>query len=139
MNTDQTNTPRASRARASMGVPGLDDVLSGGLPTGHVYLIEGDPGTGKTTIGLQFLRHCAAHGERVLHVTLSESKNEIAEGAESHGWDLNGIDFSYSRRRSRACAPRTSTPTFTHLKSSFRTPHRTSWKRWKRSSHNASF
>jgi circadian clock protein KaiC len=82
-----------SRQRASTGVPGLDDVLSGGLPAGHLYLIEGDPGAGKTTVGLQFLMHVAAQGELVLYVTLSESKAELEQGAESHGWSLDGVDI----------------------------------------------
>ena len=81
------------KSPASTGVPGLDDVLSGGLPVGHLYVIEGDPGTGKTTIGLQFLLRGAAQNERVLYVTLSESKSELAEGAKSHGWSLDPIDI----------------------------------------------
>jgi circadian clock protein KaiC len=74
-------------------VPGLDDILSGGLPVGHLYLVEGDPGTGKTTVALQFLMNGAAAGERVLYVTLSESKAELEEGAESHGWSLKGVEI----------------------------------------------
>ena len=79
--------------RASTGVPGLDDVLSGGLPTGHLYLIEGDPGTGKTTVGLQFLMNGAAQHERGMYVALSESKTELEQGADSHGWSLDGIEI----------------------------------------------
>jgi circadian clock protein KaiC len=81
-----------AKLRACTGVPGLDDVLSGGLPVGHLYLIEGDPGAGKTTIGLQFLMQGAARGEHVLYVTLSESKAELESGAESHGWSLQGVE-----------------------------------------------
>src|SRR5579862_2572848 len=83
----------AGRPKASSGVRGLDDIMSGGFPAGHLYVIEGDPGTGKTTVGLQFLMHGASHGERVLYVTLSESKSELEEGAESHGWLLEGVDI----------------------------------------------
>jgi circadian clock protein KaiC len=82
----------ALKPSAATGVPGLDDILSGGFPRGHLYVIEGDPGTGKTTIGIQFLMQGAAQKEPVLYVTLSESKSELEEGAESHGWSLKGID-----------------------------------------------
>lgn len=77
----------------SIGVKGLDDVTGGGLPPGHLYLIDGDPGTGKTTLGLQFLLDGMARGESVLYVTLSESERELREVAESHGWDLDGMDI----------------------------------------------
>jgi circadian clock protein KaiC len=73
------------------GVPGLDDVLGGGIATDRLYLIEGAPGAGKTTIALQFLREGAARGEPVLYVTLSESAQELMAVARSHGWDLAGV------------------------------------------------
>jgi circadian clock protein KaiC len=73
------------------GVPGLDDVLGGGLTANRLYLLEGSPGSGKTTIALQFLRDGAARGEPVLYVTLSETANELSGVASSHGWDLAGI------------------------------------------------
>lgn len=79
-------------SRVSTGVPGLDDVLYGGFPLGHLYLIEGDPGAGKTTVGLQFLMCGASRNERVLYVTLSESKSELEEAARSHGWSLDGVE-----------------------------------------------
>ena len=75
------------------GVDGLDDVLCGGYPRNHLFLIEGVPGSGKTTLALQFLRDGAAKGERVLYVTLSESEAELRSVALSHGWDLAGIDI----------------------------------------------
>ena len=78
--------------RASTGVAGLDEILGGGLPTNHLYLIDGDPGTGKTTLGLQFLLEGAKNGEPGLYVTLSESRRELQAVAESHGWTLEGID-----------------------------------------------
>ncbi|MGB9419064.1 MAG: ATPase domain-containing protein, partial [Acidobacteriaceae bacterium] len=74
--------------RVSTGIPGLDDVLNGGLPRGHLYLIEGDPGTGKTTVALQFLLEGIRQGEPGLYVTLSESKQELEIVATSHGWSL---------------------------------------------------
>jgi circadian clock protein KaiC len=75
----------------STGIPGLDDVLNGGLPRGHLYLIEGDPGTGKTTVALQFLLEGLRLGEPGLYVTLSESKQELEGVAESHGWSLANL------------------------------------------------
>lgn len=74
------------------GISGLDDILGGGLARHHLYLIEGDPGTGKTTIALQFLLEGARRGQKGLYVTLSESKIELVEIAESHGWSLEAID-----------------------------------------------
>lgn len=77
----------------STGVQGLDFILRGGLPKSRLYLLEGDPGTGKTTIGLQFLIEGARKGERGLYITLSESKEELLEVAEAHGWSLDGIEI----------------------------------------------
>ena len=72
--------------RDKTGTPGLDDILAGGLATGHVFLLEGTPGAGKTTIALKFLLEGAAVGERGLYVTLSETEKELREGAQSHDW-----------------------------------------------------
>jgi circadian clock protein KaiC len=83
----------ADSPRAGSGIAGLDDVLGGGFPRNRLYLIQGDPGVGKTTLALQFLREGVAHGERVLYITLSETKEELAEVAASHGWDIEGIDL----------------------------------------------
>lgn len=74
------------------GIAGLDDVLGGGLARNHLYLIEGDPGTGKTTIAMQFLMEGTRQGQKGLYVSLSESKTELLEIAESHGWSLDGIE-----------------------------------------------
>ncbi len=74
------------------GIDGLDSILEGGLARNHFYLIEGDPGTGKTTIALQFLMEGARLGQKGLYVTLSESKAELLEIAASHGWSLDDID-----------------------------------------------
>jgi circadian clock protein KaiC len=70
------------------GVAGLDDVLNGGLTPGHVYLIEGNPGTGKTTIALRFLLEGAKAGETGLYIVLSETEQELRNGAASHGWTI---------------------------------------------------
>ncbi|WP_438751542.1 ATPase domain-containing protein [Pararhizobium sp. O133] len=75
-------------SKAMTGVVGLDDVLSGGLSRGRVYLLEGSPGTGKTTIALQFLIEGAKLGERCLYITLSETEGELRESATSHGMTL---------------------------------------------------
>ncbi|HYD75844.1 MAG TPA: ATPase domain-containing protein [Ramlibacter sp.] len=77
----------------SVGVDGLDDVLGGGLTPGRLYLVEGTPGAGKTTLALQFLREGARRGEAVLYVTLSETIGELKGVAASHGWDLAGIEL----------------------------------------------
>ena len=79
--------------RARTGVAGLDEILGGGLPTNHIYLLDGEPGAGKTTLGLQFLIEGAKQGERGLYVTLSESRRELLAVAEAHGWSLDGIDI----------------------------------------------
>jgi circadian clock protein KaiC len=75
----------------STGITGLDHLLGNGLPPQRVYLVEGDPGSGKTTLGLQFLRAGIAQGEHVLYVTLSETRSELAAVAASHGWTLDGM------------------------------------------------
>lgn len=77
----------------SSGNDGLDTILRGGLPANRLYLVEGEPGSGKTTLGLQFLRRGVEEGERVLYITLSETSDELRGVAASHGWDLTGIDL----------------------------------------------
>ncbi|MBV9504192.1 MAG: AAA family ATPase [Acidobacteriia bacterium] len=77
----------------STGISGLDDVLLGGFPRSHFYLVEGDPGAGKTTLGLQFLIEGRKRGEKGLYVTLSETKTELWGVAASHGWSLEEIDI----------------------------------------------
>ena len=75
------------------GVTGLDDILHGGLTADRLYLLEGDPGSGKTTLALQYLMTGARAGERGLFVALSESKDELHATADSHGWSLDGVDI----------------------------------------------
>ncbi|MET0309284.1 MAG: ATPase domain-containing protein [Sphingomonas sp.] len=79
--------------KAKFGIPGLDDITNGGLTRGRLFLLEGSPGTGKTTIATQFLITGAAAGESCLYITLSETDAEFREGAASHGWDLTGVDI----------------------------------------------
>jgi circadian clock protein KaiC len=79
--------------RIATGITGLDDILSGGLPAEHLYLIEGDPGTGKTTLALQFLMEGVDAGESCLYITLSESKAELLLAAQSHGWNIDNLEI----------------------------------------------
>jgi circadian clock protein KaiC len=92
----QLDSQRASlpeQKRASTGVAGLDHILGGGLPANHLYLIEGTPGSGKTTLGLQFLMRGVREGQRGLYITLSETAAELRTVAASHGWNLEGIEI----------------------------------------------
>jgi circadian clock protein KaiC len=75
--------------KAKSGIWGLDDILAGGFTREHMFLIEGAPGTGKTTIALQFLMEGARAGEKCLYITLSETERELRHGAASHGWKLD--------------------------------------------------
>ncbi len=77
----------------SSGVPGLDDVLVGGFPANRIYLVEGSPGTGKTTLAMQFLMQGRDSAESCLYMTLSETKQELTQVGASHGWNLNGIEI----------------------------------------------
>lgn len=79
--------------RISTGISGLDDILGGGLTPQRVYLVEGSPGAGKTTLGLQFLLDGVARGESGMYVTLSETTEELIAVGHSHGWDLSCIDI----------------------------------------------
>src|SRR5262249_45079406 len=83
--------PSASRDVAATAINGLDDILRGGLTRRRLYLVEGAPGSGKTTLALQFLRSAANRGEPVLYVTLSETEEELRSVALAHGWDLEGV------------------------------------------------
>jgi circadian clock protein KaiC len=95
----QSNTHQGPAAEAdagsrlATGSAGLDEVLNGGFPVNRLYLVEGDPGTGKTTLALQFLLEGARLGEPVLYVTLSETKEELTAVARSHGWSLEGVSL----------------------------------------------
>lgn len=76
-------------SKAATGIAGLDDILAGGLARSHVFLLEGQPGTGKTTAALHFLLAGARAGEKSLYITLSETEAELRSGARSHGWELD--------------------------------------------------
>lgn len=90
MSTEQNS---AANSLISVGIPGLDSILSGGLTRDRLYLVEGEPGSGKTTLGLQFLMEGVKQGERVLYITLAENAAELRAVAASHGWTMEGIQI----------------------------------------------
>ena len=77
----------------SSGSASLDHILNGGYARNRVHLLEGEPGSGKTTLGLQFLLDGAAKGDRTLYITPSESRDELLHVAAAHGWDVGGIEI----------------------------------------------
>ncbi len=83
----------SSESRSRTGIEGLDDILSGGLLSNRLYLVDGDPGAGKTTLSLQFLLEGVRQGETCLYITLSETRDELIASAQSHGWSLDGIEI----------------------------------------------
>jgi circadian clock protein KaiC len=85
--------PVRQNSKCTTAVEGLDDVLCGGLPRNRIYLIQGDPGVGKTTLALQFLLEGTRLGETGLYITLSETKEELEMVAESHGWDFTKLNL----------------------------------------------
>src|SRR5947208_13004218 len=94
MTRTEPTQPSAEPERASTGSVGLDDILGGGFDPDRVYLIEGRPGTGKTTLALQFLLEGVRRGERCLYVTLSESERELRAVVARHGWgELEGMEI----------------------------------------------
>jgi circadian clock protein KaiC len=78
---------------AASGIAGLDHILLGGFPRNRIYLVQGDPGVGKTTLGLQFLMEGIRNGEKSLYITLSESAGELRAVAQSHDWDITSLDI----------------------------------------------
>lgn len=93
MGEEDDSTPSSEEMRCSIGVPGLDEVLHGGLISGRTYLVRGGPGTGKTMLGLHFLTAGAARGERTLFITVEESTEEIRKDARALGFNLEGVRF----------------------------------------------
>jgi circadian clock protein KaiC len=83
-------TPPAAN-RCTTGIQGLDNILDGGFPRNRLYLVQGDPGVGKTTLALQFLLEGARLGEKGLYITLSETREELEAVSASHGWSLEGL------------------------------------------------
>jgi circadian clock protein KaiC len=79
--------------RCVTGISGLDPILGGGLPKNRLYLLQGEPGTGKTTLALQFLLNGRKLGEKGLYITFSETKDELESVAKSHGWDVDGVSL----------------------------------------------
>jgi circadian clock protein KaiC len=89
--TESVSTIDVPHPRCTGGISGLDDILAGGFPSNCFYLIKGDPGSGKTTLALQFLLEGVRRGESVFYITLSETRAELLQVAESHGWSLDKI------------------------------------------------
>jgi circadian clock protein KaiC len=89
MGPQATNAPRDT---VPTGIDGLDDILAGGFTRNRLYLVEGVPGSGKTTLAMQYLIAGAARGEPVLYVTLSETEGELRSVGHAHGWNLDGVD-----------------------------------------------
>lgn len=88
-----TTAPSGRAPLVPTGNEGLDNILGGGLTANRLYLIEGDPGSRKTTLALQFLLEGARRGEPGLYVTLSETGEELHAVADSHGWSLDGVSL----------------------------------------------
>jgi circadian clock protein KaiC len=96
--------------RCSFGVEGLDAITGGGLPRNRLYLLQGDPGVGKTTLALLFLLDGLQRGEKSFYITLSETKEELQEVARSHNWSLDNLEvleLSTIEKHLRTLAPDT--------------------------------
>ncbi|WP_437307190.1 ATPase domain-containing protein [Sorangium sp. So ce388] len=87
--------------RIATGIQELDNILGGGLPSGRMYLVQGDPGTGKTTLALSFMLEGARLGESGAYITLSETEEELRASAASHGWSLDGLCIHEARSAGR--------------------------------------
>ncbi|HKO59242.1 MAG TPA: ATPase domain-containing protein [Thermoanaerobaculia bacterium] len=87
---------------APTGIAGLDEILRGGLPRHQMYFVQGDPGSGKTTLSFQFLLEGVGRGEKALYVTLSASARDLERVARSHRWDISSIDVYEQFRSARS-------------------------------------
>ena len=123
--------------RLASGIDGVDDILGGGLTPHRMYLVEGAPGAGKTTLALQFLLKGAEVGEVGLYITLSETKSELVAVADSHGWDVSSSRSS-SFYPTKASTRDTNKPCCTRRKSNWAKPCATSSSRWTNSNRRAS-
>ncbi len=92
-NEVNTNLKVELDPRVSSACAGLDNILNGGFPKGRIYLVEGDPGAGKTTLAVQFVRDGVSRGERALYITLSESRADLMHAAHSHGLSLDELEI----------------------------------------------
>jgi len=108
----EVSSSPASLERCPSGVDGLDEVLGGGLPRNCFYLVQGDPGSGKTTLALQFLLEGVRRGERVFYITLSETREELLKVARSHGWSLEDIPLLELSAMEAALRPEAQTTVF---------------------------
>jgi circadian clock protein KaiC len=108
----QTNITPVDHSRCKSGIAGLDDILAGGLPGNCFYLIQGDPGSGKTTLALQFLLEGVRNGEKVFYITLSETKAELLQVAHSHGWSLDDVPLLELSAIENLLRPETQTTVF---------------------------
>src|SRR3954454_21623560 len=79
------------RNQLTTGISGLDNILNGGFPRNRMYLVQGDPGVGKTTLAMQFLMEGVRLGDTCLYVTLSETPEELLAVAQAHGWSTEGV------------------------------------------------
>src|SRR5258708_39548325 len=110
--TDRKETLKFPNSRCPSGIPGLDDILAGGLPGNCFYLLQGDPGSGNTTLALQFLLEGVRRGETVFYITLSETRRELLKVARSHGWSLDEIPLLEMSSIESLLRPETQTTVF---------------------------